>query len=157
MAGNRVESGGWLVVEYRPGFECDGPCEGHPLPHTAGELFRVKVLDILQFDHGKHFPNTILYIYFAHHCVLFQWVSDVLIYVEGIKQRTALKHHRDLQPNRAELIFTQIGQKLTVYDDFATIGPQQPVEVAQHHTLALTTAAEHDHSFARVNVEVDST
>src|ERR1700735_3489463 len=114
------------------------------------------MLDARHPDHVEQLGHAPRDSSLVHPAVLAQWVADVAEYGEGVEQRAALEHHRNLLADVGHRVLAQVVQTPPFDDHLAAVGPLEPIEMPQHDALALAAAAEHDQRLAFEYLEIDA-
>jgi len=138
IARDRIETGGWLVVQEVFRRAGDRPSDAHALAHTTGKLGRKLVhrfgSQVDQFETFRHAGPGILQIIELRH--IRQPEPNVLEDVHGIEQGAVLEYIADPGAELGQFLPMQRGDLAPVHHHLAGVGTDETVDVLEQHALA---------------------
>ena len=133
--GDRVETGGRLVVEQDPRLGGHRARDRDAAALAARELRRHPIDVLRQADEPEHLLDTPVDLVQRHVGLLVQLVADVLADGQRVEQRAFLEHHPEIGAHRIISRFGQLIDALAVHPDDAAVGAQETDDDLQDRRL----------------------
>src|SRR5581483_8640961 len=129
--------------------------DGNRPLHARREFCRKLFGHFLDAHHLQQTGDDLKNLVFGEVFAFTQRKSHILAYGERIKERAALKNHRDFLPDSLQLHFRIVGDVLASNNDAPGIRFEEAENVLQSNGFAHPAAAENTDGFRGVHVEAD--
>ena len=151
---DRIQTGCRLIVQHDFRFTDHGARQSGAFDHAAGNLRRHFGGGAPQFQQIQHGVDPLAYLFFGKTGPFPERQRNIVINIQPVQKRTALKQHPDPRPEFFQSAAVKFPDVHSVHQHRAGIRTHQPDDMGQRNRFAGTGRSDNHHRLPRVHRQI---